>query len=43
MAMAFFLINRIGPKVREIGVEKKVMLCALGMGEDSSKEMLSAF
>ena len=37
----FLFLDGITQKVREIGVEKKVMLCALGMREDSTKEMLS--
>lgn len=37
----FLFLDGITQKVREIGVEKKVMLCALGMREDGSKEMLS--
>ena len=37
----FLFLDGITQKVREISVEKKVMLCALGMREDSTKEMLS--
>ena len=37
----FLFLDGITQKVREIGVEKKVMLCALGMREDSTKDMLS--
>jgi len=37
----FLFFDGITHKVREIGVEKKVMLCALGLREDGSKEMLS--
>jgi putative transposase len=37
----FLFLDGITQKVREISVEKKVMLCALGMREDGSKEMLS--
>ena len=37
----FLFLDGISQKVREIGVEKKVMLCALGMREDGTKEMLS--
>ena len=37
----FLSLDAITQKVREIGVEKKVMLCALGMRKDSTKEMLS--
>ena len=37
----FLFLDGITQKVREIGVEKKVMLCALGMREDGTKEMLS--
>jgi len=37
----FLFFDGITQKVREIGVEKKVMLCALGLREDGSKEMLS--
>lgn len=38
---AFLFLDGITQKVREIGVEKKVMLCALGMREDGGKELLS--
>jgi len=38
---SFLFLDGITQKVREIGVEKKVMLCALGMREDGTKEMLS--
>lgn len=37
----FLFLDGITQKVREIGVEKKVMLCALGLKEDGTKEMLS--
>ena len=37
----FLFLDGITQKVREIGVEKKVMLCALGMRGDGTKEMLS--
>ena len=37
----FLFLDGITQKVREIGVEKKMMLCALGMREDGAKEMLS--
>lgn len=37
----FLFLDGIRQKVKEISVEKKVMLCALGMREDGSKEMLS--
>ena len=37
----FLFLDGITQKVREIGVEKKIMLCALGMKEDGTKEMLS--
>jgi len=37
----FLFLDGITQKVREISVEKKVMLCALGMREDGTKEMLS--
>jgi transposase-like protein len=37
----FLFLDGITQKVREIGVEKKVMLCALGMRENGMKEMLS--
>ena len=37
----FLFLDGITHKVREIGVEKKVMLCALGFKEDGTKEMLS--
>ena len=37
----FLFLDGITQKVREIGVKKKVMLCALGMKEDGTKEMLS--
>jgi len=37
----FLFLDGITQKVREIGVEKKVMLCALGFKEDGTKEMLS--
>jgi transposase-like protein len=37
----FLLLDGINQKVREIGVEKKSMLCALGLKEDGAKEMLS--
>ena len=38
---SFLFLDGITQKVREIGVEKKVMLCALGMRENGTKEMLS--
>ncbi len=34
-------MDGICEKVREIGVEKKVMLCAFGIGKDGKKEILS--
>lgn len=37
----FLFLDGITQKVREIGVEKKVMLCALGMRGDGTKDMLS--
>jgi len=37
----FLFLDGITQKIREIGVEKKVMLCALGMREDGTKEILS--
>ncbi len=37
----FLFLDGITQKVREIGVEKKMMLCALGMREDGTKKMLS--
>ncbi len=37
----FPFLDGIGEKVREIGVERKVMLCAFGIHSDSSKEILS--
>jgi len=37
----FLFLDGITQKVREIGVEKKLMLCALGLKEDGTKEMLS--
>jgi len=37
----FLFLDGITQKVRKIGVERKVMLCALGMKEDGTKEMLS--
>jgi len=37
----FLFLDGITQKVREIGVEKKSMLCALGMKENGAKEMLS--
>ena len=37
----FLFLDGITQKVREIGVRKKVMLCALGMKEDGSRETLS--
>lgn len=37
----FLFLDGITQKVREIGIKKKVMLCALGMREDGAKEMLS--
>ena len=38
---SFLFLDGITQKVREIGVEKKIMLCALGLKEDGTKEMLS--
>jgi transposase-like protein len=38
---SFLFLDGITQKVREISVEKKVMLCALGMREDGTKETLS--
>ncbi|MDY6796353.1 MAG: IS256 family transposase [Actinomycetota bacterium] len=37
----FLFLDGISEKVREIGVEKKVMLCAFGIHADKSKEILS--
>ena len=37
----FLFLDGITQKVREIGVKKKVMLCAMGMREDGTKEILS--
>ena len=37
----FLFLDWITQKEREIGVEKKVMLCALGLREDGTKEMFS--
>ena len=37
----FLFLDGITQKVREIGVDKKVMLCALGLREDGTKELLS--
>ena len=37
----FLFLDGITEKVREIGVEKKVMLCAFGIHEDKRKEILS--
>lgn len=37
----FLFLDGITQKVREIGVEKKVMLCALGLREDGTRELLS--
>jgi putative transposase len=37
----FLFLDGITQKVREIGVRKKMMLCALGMKEDGSRESLS--
>jgi len=37
----FLFLDGITQKVREIGVQKKMMLCALGMKEDGSRESLS--
>jgi transposase-like protein len=37
----FLFLDGITQKVREIGVRKKMMLCALGMKEDGSRETLS--
>jgi putative transposase len=37
----FLFLDGITQKVREIGVKKKVMLCALGMKEDGTRETLS--
>ena len=37
----FLFLDSISQKVREIGVENKVMLCALGLKEDGAKEILS--
>jgi transposase-like protein len=38
---SFLFLDGITQKVREIGVQKKMMLCALGMKEDGSRETLS--
>lgn len=37
----FLFLDGIHDKVREIGVEKKVMLCALGVRQDGTKKILS--
>jgi putative transposase len=37
----FLFLDGITQKVREIGVRKKMLLCALGMKEDGSRESLS--
>ena len=37
----FLFLDGITQKVREVGVEKKVMLCALEMRDNGTKEMLS--
>lgn len=37
----FLFLDGISEKVREIGVEKKVMLCAFGIHEGGEKEILS--
>jgi putative transposase len=37
----FLFLDGITQKVREIGVRKKMMLCALGMKDDGSRETLS--
>jgi transposase-like protein len=37
----FLFLDGISQKVKEIGIEKKVMLCALGLREDGTKELLS--
>ena len=37
----FIFLDGITQKVREIGVKKKVMLCALGMKEDGTEETVS--
>jgi transposase-like protein len=37
----FLFLDGITQKVREIGVQKKMMLCALGMKEDGSRQTLS--
>ena len=37
----FLFLDGITQRVREIGVKKKMMLCALGMKEDGSRESLS--
>ena len=37
----FLFLDGIHQKVREIGVENKVVLCAMGMRKDGSREMLS--
>jgi len=37
----FLFLDGITQKVREIGVKKKVVLCALGMKEDGTRETLS--
>jgi putative transposase len=37
----FLFLDGITQKVREIGVRKKMMLCALGMNEDGRRESLS--
>jgi len=38
---SFLFLDGITQKVREIGVQKKMMLCALGMNEDGRRESLS--
>lgn len=37
----FVFLDGIYDKIREIGVERKVLLCALGMTQEGSKEILS--
>lgn len=37
----FLFLDGIHDKVREIGVERKVLLCALGMRKDGTKKILS--
>lgn len=40
-AYEYVFLDGIYDKIREIGVERKVLLCALGMTKDGKKELLS--